>query len=569
MAIRRTLVLMLVLLTGAGLIALLWQVLAPGGWTAAKLVMLTAFCATVPWTGLCLANGLIGFVLLVAGTEPVRAAFPPDDAAPPELPPTAIAVTVRDEDMRRVLPPLRRLLRELDLAGTGDAFAVFILSDTRDPRAAEVERCAVVEFRAADRDPSRVHYRWRTVNTGFKAGNIMEFVDRHAHGFELMLTLDADSVMSAAAVLRLVRAMQADPMLGIVQHLTVGLPASSAFARLFQFGMRAGMRTWATGQAWWQGDDGPYWGHNALVRIAAFRAHGRLPLLSGGRHILSHDQVEAALLRGAGWGVRVLPEEDGSWEIAPPALPEFLHRERRWLAGNLQYWHLFRLPGLRSMGRWQLAQAILLFAGVPFYVVFLAAAAFAAATDANSPFPAMPAGELTLGWLGALYAPKLLGYLEVGLSPHKRQRYGGLARFAAGTAAEFTFMLLVDAVSAVAKTGAVLRLACGARQGWTPQNRSDRGVSWREARRLLWPHTLLGAMAFAGFIASGWTATLWALPLAGGLLAAIPFCVLSANPAVGRWLREHQVVAVPEECPARPFTAVMPALALRPQAEPD
>jgi membrane glycosyltransferase len=91
-----------------------------------------------------------------------------------------------------------------------------------------------------------------------------------------------------------------------------------------------------------------------VVRITPFRVLCRLPTLPDGRHVLSHDQVEAALMHGAGWGVRVLPDENGSWEANPPALPEFLRRELRWLAGNLQYRHLLRLPGLRPMGRWQL-----------------------------------------------------------------------------------------------------------------------------------------------------------------------------------------------------------------------
>ncbi len=568
MAIRRALVLSIALLTAAGLATLLWQVLAPGGWTWAKLLMLAASAGTVPWTGLCLANGLIGFAILMIARDPARAVFPAVTMARKALPRTAIAMTVRDEDMCRVLPPLRRLLRELDLAGVGQAFALFILSDSSDARAA-AEQEAVASFWSEDRDPARIHYRRRVAGTGFKAGNIMDFLDRHAGGFDLMLTLDADSEMSAAAVLRLVRAMQADPTLGIAQHLTVGLPASSAFPRLFQFGMRAGMRTWATGQAWWQGDEGPYWGHNAAVRIAPFRRHCRLPLLPGGRHLLSHDQVEAAVLRGAGWGVRVLPDENGSWEANPPALPEFLGRERRWLAGNLEYWHLLRLPGLRPMGRWQLVQAILLFASPPLYLVFLLAAAGAAATDATSPFPVAWASALTLAWLGALYAPKLLGYAEVALSPDKRRRYGGLARFAGGVAAEFGFMLLVDAVSAVAKTGAMMRLATGVRQRWNPQNRSDRGVSWSEAACLLWPQTLLGIVVFAGFAAAGWTATLWALPLAGGLLAAIPLCVLTAHPRLGSWLRERQIAAVPEEHPARTRAPSVAGIALRPQAESD
>lgn len=592
MAARRALVVLIVLLTAGGLGLLLFRVLAPGGWTLPKLVMLAAFLATAPWTGLCLANGLIGFLILTLCRDPVRAVFPPPPRLPDQIrgrrcpslrepagepvgeaaPPTAIVVTVRNEDMRLVLASLRRLLNDLDAAGAADAFGVFILSDTLDPWVAATEGQQVAAFRAEDPDPGRIRYRRRIANTGFKAGNIMDFLDRHAEGFELMVTLDADSEMSAAALLRLVQAIRADPSLAIVQHLTVGLPAQGAFPRLFQFGMRAGMRTWATGQAWWQGDEGPYWGHNAVVRIAPFRAHCRLPLLPGGCHILSHDQIEAAVLSGAGWGVRVLPQEDGSWEANPPALPEFLRRELRWLAGNMQYRHLLLRPDLRPTGRWQLMQAILLFAGMPFYLLFLLAAATAAATDSISPFPMVSA--FTAAWLGTLYAPKLLGYAEVALSPDKRARYGGMTQFATGAVAEFAFTLLVDAVSAASKTGAMLRMAFDGRAGWTRQNRVDRGVGWGEAARLLWPQTVLGALVFAGFASSGWEATLWALPLAGGLPLAIPLCVLTADRRLGRWMWRRQIAAIPEEISLHPVrertrAAPVPALALQAQAEPD
>ena len=568
MPARRALVVLIVLLVGTGLGWLLVYVLAPGGWTLPKLIMLAAFIGTAPWTGLCAANGLIGFAILLLCRDPVRAVCPVPDTALRWFGRTAIAVTVRSEDMRRVLPPLQRLLHELDFAGIGEAFALFILSDS--PEAAEPEEIrALQEFAARDRDPTRIHYRRRAANAGFKAGNIMDFLDHHAKGFEFMLTLDADSEMSAHAVLRLLRTINADRTLTIVQHLTVGLPASSAFPRLFQFGMRAGMRTWAIGQAWWQGDEGPYWGHNAIVRIAPFRAHCRLPLLPDRTAILSHDQVEAAVLRGAGWGVRVLPDEDGSWEANPPTLPEFLRRELRWLAGNLQYRHLLRLPGLRPMGRWQLVQAILLFASTPLYLLFLLAAATAAATDTTSPFPARWALALTLAWLGSLYAPKLFGYAEVALSPAERARYGGLPRFARGVLAEFGFTLLLDAVSSVAKTLAMLHLATGAAAHWMPHNRGDHGVGWSEATRQLWPQTAFGILVFALFAHSGWTATLWALPLASGLLLAIPLCVLTANPAFSRWLRENAVAAIPEEVASQPDPVPAPALALQAPAESD
>jgi membrane glycosyltransferase len=569
MACRRVVVAALVLLSTAGLGGLLLQVLVPGGWTIAKLAMVAAFLGTAPWTGLSLANGLIGFAILMGRQDGVGAKFPAPLELGRGLPRTAIVMTVRDEDMSGVLPPLRRLLHELDSFGVGPSFAVFILSDTQDGPAAAAERRAVAAFRADDRDPTRIRYRRRARNVGFKAGNIMEFLDHHAAGFELMLTLDADSEMSAPAVLRLVRAMEADPALAIVQHLTVGSPASAAFPRLFQFGMRAGMRVWATGQAWWQGDEGPYWGHNAAVRIAPFRMHCRLPTLPDGRHVLSHDQLEAAMLCGAGWRVRVLLDEDGSWEVTPPALPEFLRRELRWLEGNLQYRHLLCLPGLRAMGRWQLLQAILLFTGAPCYLLFLLAAAVAAGTDATSPFPIAPALGLTAAWLAAVYAPKLLGYAEIALSPARREQFGGFARVAVGAVAEFLFALLLDGVSVVAKTGAMLRLARGAHPNWLPQNRNDRGVSWGEAFRRYWPQTLLGVLALSGFMPAGWIAMLWASALSAGLLLAIPLGVLTADPRTGRWLREHQIAAVPEEHPARLPARAVSAVALQPQSEAD
>jgi membrane glycosyltransferase len=457
------------------------------------------------------------------------------------LPLTAIAVTIRNEDLTAVLPPLHRLMRDLDEAGMGDGFVPWILSDTTDMRAVAAEEHAVAAF------PGPLRYRRRAENTGFKAGNIMDFLDHHAGDAAFLLVLDADSRMTAPAVLRLVATLAANPRLGIVQHLTVGLPAAAAFPRLFQFGMRAGMRSWARATAWWQGDEACYWGHNAVLRIAPFRAHARLDPLPDGRMILSHDQIEAAQLAGAGWGVRLLADEDGSFEANPPALPEFLRRELRWLAGNFQYWPLLRRPGLRPMGRWQLVQAMLLFGSTPFYLVLLMGAALAASSDSVSPFPAEPALALTAGWAGVLYAPKCLGYLRLLLSPRQRGRYGGVRPLVAGMVAETLFTLMLDPVMTVAKTHATLRLAFGASTGWAAQNRDARGVRWVEAVRLLWPQTVIGVAVFAAFGQAGWHAVLWAAPFAAGLVTAIPFCVVTAHPGFGAWLQRHGIAAMPEE----------------------
>jgi membrane glycosyltransferase len=541
----------LVLAAIAALLWLAWRTVAPGGWTVWEVAAFACFAGTAPWTALCAANALVGFAVLMAAPDPPAAVLPAlrgVRAGVPRLS-TAIAVCVRNERMEEVLPPLGRLLDGLAARGAGGRFALWLLSDTADPALAAREEAAVVAFRAGRADAARIRHRRRAANTGFKAGNVMDFLDHHADGHELMLCLDADSEMSAEAVLRLVACMEADGRLGIVQQLIAGRPATAAFPRLFQFGMRAGMRAWATGQAWWQGPEGPYWGHNAIVRIAPFREHCRLETLPDGGAILSHDQVEAVRLHAAGWKVCCLPDEAGSLEGNPPALPEFLARDLRWAAGNMQYGRLLFLPGQTWMGRWQLAQAIVLFAGAPLWAGVLVAAAMNAATGggASTPGGALLAAMLATG--AALHAPKLLGYAEVLLKPALAARYGGRAAFARGAAAEIGFTALLDPVSTFNKAMFLLAMPFGGAGGggWAPQNRADRGVGWADAARLLWPHTLFGAAVFGLLRATAPGAALWALPVAGGLLGAVPFCVLSASPRVSALLRAGRVAATPEE----------------------
>jgi membrane glycosyltransferase len=234
---------------------------------------------------------------------------------------TALAMTVRNEDPLRSYQRLAVMREGLDATGWGQQFDIFILSDTTDPAVAiEEERLfhAMRDQLGGQLGGLRAQYRRRTSNEGFKAGNVREFLNNQGRGYDFYLPLDSDSLMSGPAIIRMVRIMQAYPRLGILQSLVVGAPASSGFARIFQFGMRHGMRSYSMGSAWWQGDCGPYWGHNALIRIQPFRRYCRLPVLPGGQplggHILSHDQIEAVLMRRAGYEVRVIPVETESWE---------------------------------------------------------------------------------------------------------------------------------------------------------------------------------------------------------------------------------------------------------------
>jgi membrane glycosyltransferase len=566
--LRRALFAALCAAIAALLLWLTWRALAPGGVNVLEALILLCVALTVPWSALSAGNSLLGLAILLLSRDPPGHVLPALRHARPGVPEgvTALLVPIRNEDMAAVLPPLGRLLDGLAEAGAGGRFRLWLLSDTGDAAVAAAEEAAIAAFVAAraGRAPS-VQYRRRARNTGFKAGNVMDWLDHHAGDAEFFITLDADSVMTPRAVLRLVAVMEAEPRLAIVQQLIVGRPATAAFPRLFQFGMRAGMRAWATGQAWWQLDAGPYWGHNAILRCAPFRTHARLETLPDGSHILSHDMVESVRLQAAGWRVRCLPEEEGSLEANPPAMPEFLRRDERWGAGNMQYWQLLRLPGLTAMGRLQLLQAILLFLGAPLQAAILLLAALNAATGGGA---GTPMGALALAVLGfwlCHFAPKLSGYAQVLLRREVAARYGGRAAFARGAAAELVFMSLFEPLSTLNKAMFLAMLPFGRRAGWAPQNRADRGIAWADAARLLWPHTLVGAALSAAFAAVSPAALLLALPFTAGMVLAIPLCVWSADPAVSAWLRERGIAATPEEVaegrspgprpgPARPRT---------------
>ena len=502
-------------------------------------MILFAFAISAPWTVLGVGNSVVGFWLLHGAKDGLARilTFPP---AAPISARTAILMTIRNEDAARVFARLRRMKRGVDETGEGGRFAWFVLSDTSDPAVAEREEAEFAVWGQAD-----THYRRRTDNEGYKAGNIRDFCQRWGADFEFMLPLDADSLMEGEAILRMVRLAEANPRLGILQSLVVGLPSRSAFARLFQFGMRSGMRTYTMGAAWWTGDCGPYWGHNALIRVKPFTEHCDLPLLAGGRHILSHDQVEAVLMRRAGYEVRVLPVEGGSFEENPPTLPDFVRRDLRWCQGNMQYLspRVVGLPGLLPVSRFQLIWAISMFLGAPFGTLMVILAACWPLTEGGG-----PGGQgLALFYVVTLLLsllPKLLGFADVLAKPGEVARYGGVGRFLAGAALETVFSFLLGAVTGFSVTLFLLRLRRGG--GWEAQARDANGLSLASAVRLLWPHALFGLVLFA-LLAQTPTLLLWSLPLTAGYLTAIPLALITASPRLGERMVAAGLCATPEE----------------------
>jgi membrane glycosyltransferase len=552
---RRFVMATLVLGTLAALTAGLSVLLGHGGWSVLDCVLLATFLLSTPWTIIGFWNAVIGFAILHGSRDPMAVVAPFLSRAGPDDPVTAkvaLALCIRNEDPDAVFARLSVMREALDATPWGERFVVVVLSDSSRPEIIAAEEAAAVRLAASARHAGSVRYRRRTDNAGFKAGNIREFVDHAGDEFTFMITLDADSLMSADAMLELVRVMQATPRLGILQSLVVGRPAESGFARIFQFGMRHGMRSYTTGSAWWHADCGPYWGHNAAIRVDAFRDHCRLPHLPGkpplGGPVLSHDQIEAAMMRRAGYEVRVLAREGGSFEENPPALPDFLKRDLRWCQGNMQYFKLLGMPGLLPVSRLQVLLAILMYMGAAGWVAFILASAVKVLEPAtDEPFPVAFGIFFFVVIFAMSLTPKLAGVADILVRREERARYGGGARLVAGGLIELVASTLMAPAVALADAIFMVGLAFGRRVGWDGQKRDGYRLSWAHAFRGLWPQVVFG-LAVAGLLGAVMPGVLpWAAPMLAGLIGAPAFAVATASPAFGRFLAARGLCAIPEE----------------------
>ncbi len=560
-ALRRWFVFALNLATVAGLTALMVQILASGGWSWAEPFMLVGFAITLPWLSIGFWNALIGLALRLVVRDPavyLTPAIGRIDGKEAIVYRTALAMAVRNEEASVVVRRLEAMQADLIAQGVGERFDFHLLSDSNQPEAIAREEAAIAAWQARSARPDRIFYRRRTDNSGFKAGNVREFVTRCGDDYDIFIPLDADSFLSARAILRLVRVMQVSPEIGILQGLAVGMPAKTFFARAFQFGMRHGMRSYTAGSAWWHGECGPFWGHNAVIRTAAFRDHCDLPILPGkpplGGHILSHDQVEAVLIRAAGYEVRVICEEDESWEENPPALPDFIKRDLRWCQGNMQYWRLLSLPGLKRTSRVQLALAILMYLGGPGWMLFIAGGATHAwlsseftAAAGGSQFPVTLWILLIVVIMVMVLMPKIIGVVDVLLSRRSRRRYGGSFRVVTGALTEFLFSTLLAPIVAVAQTRFLIGLALGKRIAWDAQRRQGYGLTWGEAWRGLWLQSLFGVALLTCLIYTAPSVIVWAAPLLSAFMGATLFAVWTAAPLPSKVSRRLGLWDIPED----------------------
>lgn len=527
------------------------------------IVLLALFAMLFAWIALAFISGVVGFiVLMMGGGDRLLAQGRAEDLRAR----TALLVPIHNEHPANVFGAIEAMRTSLAEAGAETRFDIFVLSDTTDPDVWVSEEARFLSLRQRCPAGVQVYYRRRRDNSGRKVGNISDWVTRHGGAYEQFVVLDADSVMTAEALIRLALTMERNPGVGLIQTLPVSVGGRTVLARMQQFAGRVHGAMVATGAAWWQGSEGNYYGHNAIIRTRAFAEAAGLPRLPGrkpfGGDILSHDFIEAAMLRRAGWAVHMVPSLQGSYEEGPPTLIDSAIRDRRWCQGNIQHTALLTASGFHPISRLHLLTGIGAYLTAPLWLAFLVGGIILSIQaqmttpiyfpSGHTLFPQWPVVDpirakwMFLGTMLMLIIPKLLAAIAFLRNRRDRTRAGGGPRVLLGTMVEILIAGLLAPVTMLTQARQVVSILLGHDAGWNAQIRSSERVAWSEATARYWVHTAIGLVLATGFVFAPALA-LWMSPVILGLVLAIPLVVFTGSAVAGQALRRAGLMVTPEE----------------------
>ena len=546
---------------------LMLDILRANGLTILERTGLVLFFFLFTWISGAFWTAIAGFIIRLVGCDPVVIS-PEEVREVPLRSRVALVMPVYNEDTSRVMAGLSAIWESLAAHADAKCFDLFILSDTRKPEIAAAEELAWRALVARQKAAGRIFYRRRAQNVGRKAGNIADFVRTWGAAYEYMLVLDADSVMTGGALVTLGRLMDAHPEIGIIQTAPLPVGRETLFARIIQFGARLNGPMLSSGLAFWQLGDSNYWGHNAILRLRPFASACGLPHLPGaaplGGEILSHDFVEAAFMRRAGFEVWLLPDLEGSWEEVPSNIIDFAARDRRWAQGNLQHANVMPLHGLRWLSRLHMLTGILSYLTSPMWFAVLIVSSIITIQDALAVHQYFQPGAYTLfpTWpeyrdgeiaallavtIGVLLLPKLLGATLALTNRALRRGFGGGGRLALSLILEQLFSMLLAPPMMLFHTTFVVTTLAGKPVVWNAQERGDRGVTLRDAfARHKW-HMLVGLVWGALILLLAPKFIWWMMPVIAGLLLSAPLTILSSRADLGRFARRGGLFLTPEE----------------------
>ncbi|MGB7479255.1 MAG: glucans biosynthesis glucosyltransferase MdoH, partial [Burkholderiaceae bacterium] len=531
-----------------------------------EMVTLALFAVLFCWVSAGFWTAMAGFLVLLRGRDRYMiSASAAGDAPIDAAARTAIVMPIANEDVARVFAGLRATYESVQRSGTLEHFDFFVLSDSSEPDLCVAELAAWKALCGAVDGFGRIFYRRRLRRVKRKSGNIDNFCRRWGANYRYMIVLDADSVMSGDCLATLVRLMEANPGAGIIQTAPRASGRDTLYARIQQFSTRVYGPLFTAGLHYWQLGESHYWGHNAIIRMAPFIRHCALAPLPGrgslAGDILSHDFVEAALMRRAGWAVWIAYDLDGSYEEMPPNLLDELKRDRRWCHGNLMNFRLFTAHGMHPVHRAVFATGVMAYLSAPLWFLFLAlSTGMLASHELTVPqyftqpfqlFPIWPEWhpEKALALFSAtatlLFLPKILSVVLICMQGARG--FGGRLRVTLGMLIELVFSALLAPVRMLFHTRFVTAAFLGWAIRWKSPPRDDAETSWGEALRKHGGHTLLGLLWGGGVFWLNPSFLWWLLPIVGALALSIPLSVFSSRVSLGRRLRQLRLFLIPEE----------------------
>ncbi len=567
---RRTIYCVLIILSTLAALGLLTSSFLQDGITPLELLLLVLYALLMLWISTSFWAATIGFWILLWGDRMAISRFLPHSAEDPgdakSHRRSALVMPIYNEDTKRVFAGLKAIYQSLLETRRADEFDLFVLSDTRDPDIWVEEELAWYQLCVDMSAHGKIFYRNREKNSGRKSGNLADFCRRWGGRYRYMIVLDADSLMGANTVVKMVDLMETNPRIALLQTAPLPINHESLFARILQFASSLYSDIFTAGISFWQLSESNYWGHNAIIRVKPFVEHCGLPKLSGrepfGGEILSHDFVEAALLRKAGWEVWLAYDLKESYEELPPTLIDYAKRDRRWCQGNLQHIRMVFARGLSGISRLHFLMGIMSYLSSPLWLLFLIITGIEAYIRTQTMpvyffgdniFPVWPesyAVEMTtvlLVTLAMLFLPKILSLLLLFIRRERVRAYGGVWKVTLSAVLETLFSILTAPILMLYQSKFVFAILLRRSTGWPAQQRGDHRLGFREAFRAHGGQTFVGLIAGT---ASYWYIPnffWWLIPVLLGLVLSMPVSIISSSTRLGRLMRQMGLFLTPEE----------------------
>lgn len=539
---------------------LLWE----GGLSGLEIALLVLFVILFAHIAAGFCTALVGFYVLNRGGDSSRITTTVEPGEDAPLATTAIVMPVFNEDVSRVFEGLRVVFRSVQETKQLEHFDFFILSDSNQPNQWIQEEVAWVELCKQVGGFGKIFYRKRRQSINKKAGNVADFLRRWGRGYRYMIVLDADSIMTGRALVQLVQLMERNPQVGIIQTAPRIVNGESLFARMQAFASRLYSPLFLAGLNYWQQHEGNFWGHNAVIRVQPFIEHCSLPELPGsepfGGRILSHDFVEAALMRKAGWAVWLAGDIEGSYEEGPPTLIDSAKRDRRWCQGNMQHAWLLTTRGFRPASRFHLLMGVMGYASSPLWLLFLILSTirvFAGDDEGTNQVTSLfgyrvavpEALSLFVLTMLMLFLPKIVSVVVTLSNREEAERFGGGRRLVSSALLEVLLSTLLAPINMAFNSKFVLFTLLGQGVSWVTQRRGgdEDGTDWREAIITHGGQTVFGLVwGLAAFIMVP-RFFLWLSPVVAGLVLSIPLSILLSKTSLGQAVRRLGLFLTPEE----------------------